>query len=134
MRPLKAYVGRYCNDLRNFFIDVRKHPKNPNCLELAFQGKDTQVYELRHLQNDMFEWALDYNESARRARFTIWDPLYFEVDFDIDEQNQGVSLKWAKVTDILPEGMKMTRCDGKHPSVSGKRIEDSEPQLVLGRF
>lgn len=133
LRPLKVYIGRYCNDLQNFFIDVRKHPENPDCLELAFQGKGTQVYELRHLQNDVFEWALSYDESARRARFTIWDPFYFEIDFEINEKNQGLSLKWAKITDILPEGMKMTRCDDNTPPMSGKGIEDSEPQRVLGR-
>jgi hypothetical protein len=79
--PLSAYIGSYYNDIGSFFVEIRKHPSKDNCLELAFQGKDTQMYELRHLHHDIFEWALDYDGSARRARFALWGPAYFQISF-----------------------------------------------------
>ncbi|KAK7402981.1 hypothetical protein QQX98_011257 [Neonectria punicea] len=61
-RDLATYTGTYINDIRNFYIVVRQYPAEPDCLELLFQGRDMQVYELRHLRDDTFEWALDYDE------------------------------------------------------------------------
>ncbi|SPO02306.1 uncharacterized protein DNG_04979 [Cephalotrichum gorgonifer] len=96
MRPPEAYTGGYYNDVGNFLIEIRKHPSKNDTLELAFQGKDSQVYELRHLHHDTFEWGLEYDESARRARFTIWDPPYFQVDFGVDGTGPASSFRWAK--------------------------------------
>ncbi|KAG9255475.1 penicillin-binding protein [Emericellopsis atlantica] len=92
-----------------FFIKVREQGQCSNCLEISFQGMDTQVYKLRHLTTDVFEWAMEYDESARRARFTIWDPKYFEIDFQFEGGDKAVSLRWAKWTDLSPEGIPMNR-------------------------
>jgi hypothetical protein len=109
MRCATAYTGKFYNDAGNFFIDVRKHPHNKDILQLAFQGRDTQIYDLRHLCNETFEWGLDYDESARRARFAVWDPLYFQLNFTFDGLDRASSFNWARDADILPQGFTMTR-------------------------
>lgn len=59
-----AYTGCYINDLKDF-IEIQLGPKMP------FQGERTQQYELRHLQNDIFEWYLSLDDEAKRGRFHI---------------------------------------------------------------
>ncbi|KAK3947544.1 hypothetical protein QBC32DRAFT_195719, partial [Pseudoneurospora amorphoporcata] len=90
-RQLDLYTGRYYNSKGswpgNFFIDIRcpkDQGEEDDCLELRFQGRESQLYKLRHLKDDIFEWALDYNQQARRARFTVWDPEYFKIQFNFN--------------------------------------------------
>ena len=49
------------------------------------------------------------NGLRRRARFSIWDPKYFEIDFQFDGGDKAVSLRWAKWAGVNPEGMPMNR-------------------------
>ncbi|KAK3687877.1 beta-lactamase/transpeptidase-like protein [Podospora appendiculata] len=108
-RPLEAYIGKYYNRRGNFFLDIRPHSDAPACLQLVFQGKELHTYELRHLRQDTFEWALDYNASASRARFTIWDSDYFVVDFKLQAgDKRASSLTWAKWEDA-EQGMELLR-------------------------
>ncbi|KAM3478711.1 hypothetical protein MY5147_002100 [Beauveria neobassiana] len=79
-RPLDSYCGDYYNALGDFCVRVKQHKVKPGVLELCFQGKTTQEYELRHLHGDIFEWALTYDEQARRARFTTWEQSYFKAE------------------------------------------------------
>lgn len=104
-RPLDTYTGIYRNNLGNFVIEVREHEHDGDILTMAFQGKQSQVYNLRHLQDDTFEWALTYDESARRARFAIWDPEYFKVRFHLSSEGLVSSVSWAKWTDGPPKGL-----------------------------
>lgn len=75
-----AYTGRYINDLNNFFIETQLGPNN-NTLEMPSQGKWTQQYELRHLQNDIFEPSLSLDDEAKRGRFHVSSVNYFLVEF-----------------------------------------------------
>ncbi|KAK1827811.1 beta-lactamase/transpeptidase-like protein [Podospora conica] len=96
--PLASYAGRYFNSAGNFFIDVRPHPgANPeSSLQLRFQGRETQGYELRHLRGEVFEWSLGCDESARRGRFPEMEGGYFEVRFEVVGDGGGVGrLTWA---------------------------------------
>ncbi|KAK9435489.1 penicillin-binding protein [Metarhizium brunneum] len=94
-RPLGVYCGRYRNVLGNFFIEIRQSLKDAHLLELLFLGREEQMYQLRHLQGDMFEWAPDYDEQARRARFTAWDTAYFQIGFHFKDEDEASSLEWA---------------------------------------
>ncbi|KAJ0158063.1 Penicillin-binding protein 4 [Colletotrichum tanaceti] len=129
-QPLETYTGEFYNEVGNFFIDIRRHPNKSDCLELAFQGKETQVYELRHLRGDVFEWALDYNQSARRARFAIWDPMYFEIDFVVNSSGTADSFSWAKDTDDFPQGIKMNRLSRE--AFRGGNVQHSPPDPQIG--
>lgn len=94
-RPLGVYCGRYRNVLGNFFIEIRQSLKDAHLLELLFLGREEQMYQLRHLQGDMFEWAPDYDEQARRAQFTTWDTAYFQIGFHFKDGDEASSLEWA---------------------------------------
>ncbi|OAA78787.1 Beta-lactamase/transpeptidase-like protein [Akanthomyces lecanii RCEF 1005] len=94
-RPVAAYCGDYYNALGNFYVHIEQRKDNSGVLEVLFQGKDTQRYELRHLNDDIFEWALSYDEQARRARFTAWEQSYFNVAFQFNTEGNAIALKWG---------------------------------------
>lgn len=132
-RALATYVGTYVNDIGNFRIVIRPHPLNSECLELSFQGLDTQVYELRHLRNHTFEWALDYNQQARRGRFAIWDAEYFGIDFVVGESGHANALKWAKNLVLVREGIPMNTAptDEGDSSINEERTTSDTPESRL---
>ncbi|KAI0867606.1 beta-lactamase/transpeptidase-like protein [Hypoxylon argillaceum] len=115
--PLQSYWGIYDNDAGNFFIDISQHQANKTSLLLKFQGKESQAYELRHLFDDTFEWALTYDESARKERSPILDPMYFKVHFHVESDVENAakhvaSFQWAGITDVAPDGIQMHRRSG----------------------
>ncbi|PGH01867.1 hypothetical protein AJ79_07804 [Helicocarpus griseus UAMH5409] len=81
-RHLNEYTGRYWNDLNNFVLEVTlsEHSEEDTLL-LSFQGLKSQIYSLRHLANDTFEWSLTLDDEASRGRYHINDADYFIVDF-----------------------------------------------------
>lgn len=112
VHSLDTYAGSYFNDAGNFYIEVRQHPHVKTSLELRFQGRDSQRYELRHLYADVFEWAMTCDESARHARYPILSPEYFEVHFQFEaDHERPASLTWAAIELLLPHGIQMTRKD-----------------------
>ena len=131
-RPLEDYVRRYYNRARTFMIDIKRHETRRDHLELWFQGRDSQRYDLRHLQGDTFEWSLGYDESARRARFPILDYEYFVMDFHFDPHNNSVSkLQWGRRTNELPDGMEMiSDCTPPSPSVFNYGALEAQSVLV----
>jgi hypothetical protein len=129
-RPLEDYICRYYNSAGTFLMDIKRHRLRRDCLELWFQGKDSQIYELRHLQGDTFEWALEYDESARRARFPITDAKYFLIEFHFNRHGKASFLRWAKRTQGLPNGMKMIS-DCRSSPIYDSFSRESSAQSVL---
>jgi CubicO group peptidase (beta-lactamase class C family) len=129
-RPLEDYVCRYYNRAKTFIIEIKIHRFRRDHLELWFQGRDSQIYDLRHLQGDTFEWSLEYDESARRARFPITDYEYFVIDFHLDAHGEVLKLRWGKRIDALPDGMEMIS-DCRCPAVNVINFCELEAQSVL---
>lgn len=50
-RPLRAYVGRYFNAMRNFFIDVSHHNGD---LYLSFMGREKDTFKLASYGDNSF--------------------------------------------------------------------------------
>ncbi len=94
-QPVKAYCGDYYNALGNFYVHIQQREPSSGVLDLVFQGIYTQTYELRHLHGDIFEWALNYDEQARRARFTVWEEDYFKVAFRFNAGGDAIALEWG---------------------------------------
>ncbi|KUJ15351.1 beta-lactamase/transpeptidase-like protein [Mollisia scopiformis] len=73
-----------------FYIQVRRKPGSHDTLRIAFQGLEKHAYDLRHYHDDVFEWTLTRNETAKRARYHMFGLDYFLMQFkgnskDIDE-------------------------------------------------
>ncbi|GAW25744.1 putative beta-lactamase-domain-containing protein [Rosellinia necatrix] len=136
--PLQSYWGIYDNDAGNFFIDIGQHPKNRSSLQLKFQGKESQAYELRHLLDDTFEWALTYDESARQERSPILDPTYYKVRFHVESDVENAakhvtSFQWAGITDVAPDGIQMDRRSGPRTHASsGNGGNDHDQATFIG--
>ena len=122
-KPLEEYTGRYLNEAGNFVIDVREHSPNSEKLILAFQGRESQFYELRHWRDDVFEWALDWDESAKRGRYQELSSEYFKFYFELG--NGSKRLRWADDPDAGLEGQYLTAL-----GESGMLSKDTTNHLV----
>jgi len=67
-KPLSDYVGHYINTDHEFDVEIRL--KEADILQVALQGLDSQLWDLRHIEYDTFSWFKPRDEHARRARFT----------------------------------------------------------------
>lgn len=103
-RPnLNEYAGRYWNGLGNFVLEITAYEEDgTDTLQLAFQALKSQIYSLRHLANDTFEWSLTLNEEASRGRYHISDPSYFIVEF-LSEGRTITKLSWIGYTFVKEE-------------------------------
>ena len=103
-KELGAYVGRYYNQIRDFFIEVTMTNNSPSeSLEFAFQGLDSQVWRMEHYHHDSFLWLMSRDEYVRRARFPYSPAKLFKFDFLTDERGEVDSLLWAHDIDGPPE-------------------------------
>lgn len=90
-RPRDEYVGRYCDQKRGWFIDVRPCDTAPSRLEVAFQGLDSQAWALSHYEHDTFLWLGSREEQAKRGRMVTY-PLvadHFKLHFQAGHGGSG---------------------------------------------
>ncbi|KAK1750109.1 beta-lactamase/transpeptidase-like protein [Echria macrotheca] len=147
--PASTYVGTYVNSIKNFHIEILEgptgpgHPQDTRHLEMRFQGRESQRYQLRHLYGQVYEWAVDFDEAAKRGRAVIWDPEYFLVHFTLGaDGSRANALSWAAFTDVRPGGIIMHRDDDREGN--GRVVEESSFSIggmlrnvccsLLGRF
>lgn len=119
---LDSYTGRFWNKLHNFVLEVRRHATNPELLQFAFQGLDTQTYDLRHLADETFEWTLSLNEETKRARYHTWEPEFYKIIFISDGTNID-ALRWAANPIDFPDGEVFKR-EGKEVSYLKELLKD----------
>jgi hypothetical protein len=74
------------DELDNFFVDIRKHAVHDDTLQLSFQGLKSQIYDLRHLADETFEWSMTLNQEAIRGRYQITGLPYLEIAFLRDDK------------------------------------------------
>ncbi|KAK4208062.1 hypothetical protein QBC37DRAFT_444141 [Rhypophila decipiens] len=75
-KPLGAYVGKYYNEVKTFYMDISIKDKE---LWLNLQGNAVENYRLKHHNGDEFSWHMPRNEQVRRGRnpityMDIWNP------------------------------------------------------------
>ena len=94
-RPLGEYIGRYYDRAHNWAIEIRKN-KSGDGLEVAFQGLNSQVWALKHYENDTFLWLASREEQAKRGRMTTY-PLvanHFKLIFQNGADGAINSVCW----------------------------------------
>lgn len=106
-KPLKAYIGRYYNAIVGFNIKISVQPGTEN-IELAFQGLDSQVWELRHYHYDTFIWLMSRDEAVQ-PRFPYSPEKLYKIEFVAESDGKMSSLLWAHDLDSPPE--KFVRSD-----------------------
>ncbi|KAF2791295.1 beta-lactamase/transpeptidase-like protein [Melanomma pulvis-pyrius CBS 109.77] len=100
-KPLTAYVGDYVGLGGLFKIQIRLI--DDAYLQLAFQGLDSQVFDLQHYQHDMFTWVIPFNELAKRVRFTFAGPGVYKLNFMANADSEIDRVCWLNEPG-LPEG------------------------------
>lgn len=101
-RLLHEYTGGYFNDLGNVCIDIAENSGGDSALLLSFQGHESQIYSLRHLRGDVFEWTLLHDEAAKRGRYSVFEPNYYKLVFQASD-NEISSFEWV-IGDSVPKG------------------------------
>ena len=103
-KALVAYVGRYYNKAKNWFMDIYLQD---GYLWMCMQGARSESYKLEHYNYDEFSWVLTWDESAKRGRFRNTTPDYYLLKFQT-RNDEIMGLKWTIDGDI-PEGQLFLR-------------------------
>ena len=106
---MRSYTGRFWNSLHNFVLDIQLHPIYGNCLQVAFQGLESQIYTLRHLRHETFEWSLSLDDEARRGRYHTWHADFYKFHFHTSHDGIVDTVRWAENPYDFPEGQEYTR-------------------------
>jgi CubicO group peptidase (beta-lactamase class C family) len=99
-RDLGEYVGTYWSDSRAFRVVVTLESGK---LSWAFQGLQSEKFQLNHHENDSFTWLLPRNELSRRGRWVGSDqgPDFWKAEFQATPSGGGIeSLLWAHDIDV----------------------------------
>ncbi|KAK1832568.1 beta-lactamase/transpeptidase-like protein [Podospora conica] len=99
-RPLASYVGSYFNSPRTFAIRIIE---DNGKLQMYFQKEDWDLYPLSSIGEDLFTWAIPYEEQARRARWPLSDGSFFRIQFQADGKGNVGHLQWHLDPNTGPE-------------------------------
>ena len=99
---MDAYVGKYYNEIGDFHIEIARSQHSKG-LQLAFQGLDSQIWEMKHYHHDSFIWLMSRDEAVKRARFPYSPEKLYRLDFCTKENGEVNSLLWAHDADGPPE-------------------------------
>lgn len=100
---LTDYVGTYIytGDL-DFKVQIRLVENDT--LQVAFQGLDSQVWNLNHLEGDTFHWLTSRDHQAKKAKFTYpFLHSLFKIAFQRGENGHISHLIWAHDGAVPPE-------------------------------
>ena len=70
----------------------------------AFQGLESEKFQLTHYENDTFTWLQPRNKLSRRGRWVGVDQshLYYKLKFCIDSSGNADRLVWVHDTSAPP--------------------------------
>lgn len=89
---LDEFVGRYINIGHEFIVEIRK--KDDSTLQVAFQGLDSQVWDMRHYQHDTFIWLTSRDHIVKRARFPFAGKDVYTLIFQSGADGAVEGLFW----------------------------------------
>jgi hypothetical protein len=103
-RELGKYVSNYVGFGGIFSIQV---VQGKSGLEILFQGRDSQRFQMNHHHDDTFTWFMGWDEQIKRARFISYQPSLYFIRFGTHKGEQEVEkvtvLNWVNDASI-PEG------------------------------
>ncbi|CAG8389661.1 unnamed protein product [Penicillium salamii] len=92
-RPLADYTGTYWNQIEDFFIEISEVDGD---LQMCFQGRASEMFQLTHYHDDIFSWWMPYDEVARKGRtITDYPASYYLISFSSQDGDGIRVLKWA---------------------------------------
>lgn len=91
-RALSDYVGSYVGFGGIFRVEV---VESENGLEMLFQGRESQKYQLQHHHHDTFTSFTSWNEQIKRAQFINFQPAFYSIRFQDGEGKGIVALNWV---------------------------------------
>ncbi|OBT68088.1 hypothetical protein VE03_01517 [Pseudogymnoascus sp. 23342-1-I1] len=113
--PAEEDVGTYRNEKSGFLVEIRA--KTDGTIQVAFQGLDSQVWDLTHYENDTFHWLSSRDEQAKRARFTYpFSPGFFKIIIKRNSEGHIYSLCWSQDASIPAD----EQCFSKVEMAEGK--------------
>lgn len=119
---LDDFVGRYINTGHEFIVEIRK--KDGSTLQVAFQGLDSQVWDLRHYQHNTFIWLSCRDHIVKRARFPYAGKEVYTLIFQSGADGAVVGLLWPHEPGLPIEEQYFHK-------LGGARAPESEAQQPL---
>lgn len=113
----EAYLGKYYNQIGDFYIEIAAGRQSKG-LQLAFQGLDSQVWDMKHYHHDSFLWLMSRDEAVSRARFPYSPEKLYIIEFLANGKGEVDSLLWAHDADGPPEKFKRDVGEKGHSSIS----------------
>lgn len=100
-KALEEYVGTYWDDLHVVKIEVTLSDKT---LYWLIQGLETERFELKHYQDDIFTWLQPRNDLSKRGRWvgSDQDAAFWKVEFKANESGKIDKLVWAHDGGVPP--------------------------------
>lgn len=95
---LKAYTGRYWNQLRNFHIEVSVD--NDGDLRMTLQSVKDESCKLRHYHHNSFVWNVAHDETAKQGRFKTRPWVSYLIEFQCGEGSEADGLRWKYDADL----------------------------------
>ncbi|EWZ43331.1 beta-lactamase/transpeptidase-like protein [Fusarium oxysporum Fo47] len=95
IKPLDAYIGKYYNAAKNFFIDILE--AEDDVLYVSFMGRKDYTFKLEPYQDDSFFWFLGHDEAARLARYDGYGEEFYMVRFgNAGDKDGPLNTLWWK--------------------------------------
>lgn len=91
-RPLNEFVGRYANLTHDFIVKIKQ--KDEETLQVAFQGLDSQIWDLQHHHHDTFTWLPSLNDIIKRALFPHMAQNTYTIIFETEACTGIKRLLW----------------------------------------
>ncbi|OAR00178.1 hypothetical protein LLEC1_04807, partial [Akanthomyces lecanii] len=106
-KPLSAYIGRYFNEMGNFFLEFTVSEEHGG-LTMTPQGCAQSAYDLQHYHHDVFFWPCDRDAESKQALYPQFAIGFHKVSFEVDAQENAVSCSW-QIDKAIPDGETFTK-------------------------
>jgi hypothetical protein len=100
-------------------VRLKPHPEQGGTprLQALFQGRESQLWDLEHLEGETFHWLSDRNGQAKHARFTYpFIPGLFKLEFKRGSDGKVDEVVWAHDGAVGVEHQVFRRDDETSPS------------------
>lgn len=112
VKPLEEYVGKYYNNIGNFYLEVSVRG---NGLRICVQGFDNTCYDLHHYENDTFAWDCNREAEMQKVMFPTWYEGIHKFHFATGPDKKIDRTVWSYGRDVSGLGETFMKAQSGQP-------------------